>query len=102
MFGAFLWQERRMAAAANRPDASLAEMVGQKIASLGLAGHHGDTDHISRFIEAQRFESFLNDLNFIEPGGSQSGYQGQIKMMSVFGSFESLNQQSFRRDKQQL
>src|SRR5882672_4011053 len=46
MFGAFLGQKSRVAAAAYYPNAPFAEVVGQIIAALGLAGHHSDPDHV--------------------------------------------------------
>src|SRR5262245_8739358 len=99
MLSAFPGHESRVAAPANRPNAPIAKVIGQIVPALCLAGHHSDPNQFRRLIKVERLELFLDDLDLFEVGRGQSGDHGQVEMMSVFGAFEALNLEAFRRDK---
>ena len=91
-----------MAAAADGAHAPLAEVVGQLVAALGLAGHHGDPHQVGRLVEVERLELLLDDLDVLEIGCGERGNQSQVEVVGVLGTLEALNLQTFRRDEQQL
>src|SRR5262249_8849371 len=81
VFGAFVRHKGRVTAAADGPNSPFAEVVGQVVAALGLAGHHGDPYQVRRLVEVKRFEFLLDDLDLLEVGRGKRRDHGQVEVM---------------------
>ncbi len=98
---ALLDHEGRVTAAADDPDALLAEVIRDPVAARRLAGHHGDAHEVGGLVEIEALELFLNDLDLVEIAVGQRRDYGQIEMVDVL-ALHALDFQTRRRDQQQL